>query len=900
MRQASDVLRCIRSHADVVVFALTWTAALVVYVTRGLSPLFPWLATALLMVGGWVIYGRSARIRDSWQGRVPGWFVAVLPYVLATAVVLISLGPLLLSQPINQDHAHHYMNTAIQVDLIRSGHLFGWTDRVSTGLPFGDLYGTGVYLTTAALTLLSAGWIPLDVSYTAGFIAAWLVPALAVVAWSRRLGAGPVGATLAASAFALDPGGDREGGWLYSFFHGVWPQFFATGLLMWGLLALARLVEKPTTRRLAAAVLLMGSSVWAHPMNAVNLAIVSALFLGVLPLASPDEDRGEIAPLRAVGWTLAAVVLSGVVAMGWFSHLLQGDDSMVDHTAYWQPLSELGDRMLWGAPFDNHVVIVGILALVGLLACVRRARLSDTWVVAMIVVLLVIGSMDLLISLDLGISSKHQLFMYRRLSMTVKPLWFAAAGVGATQLFRGLASHPRPGNKWLRVAALVAVAPIVAATVGSMSTLVRSPAGRPLTVRNAQVAGDLAAVSAHLSDKRNRVGGGPLRVGYLRAHGEHGEYALLPFAEQGFGYVPNQPPPCQTFVRMNTVASLQALRWLGASLAVTHGSQKVRGATLLGTYGTFKVYDLGDNPTYPVSIKGAGSFQVLDWRPMYRRLRLEGVNEASELVLGFPYYKKWKATAHGASVPVRSSTGKGVRHATSVTGLRDGEIELVFKDTSFEKASLVACLLVVLAGLAGLFAPARPLPWLIEPRRIRYVRGLVLGLAVLGAVTLVVVTVRLRSKALSRTWGEPGRDVLSVLHQQRPSAFSYAPWHYCVRPHDRNPRPGCSEAILEPTLVAGPRRGNNIPACLRLGVPDQGNARIDFELPEGTTVVRGRLHRVHASVSSVEVVLGERVHELGAVEAFRLETGGARHVTFRFENGGSTAQVCLELVALGP
>ena len=211
-----------------------------------------WLAVALVALAAPTLVQPLQRITEglkesllwkSWRERVP--------FLLVTLAVFLAWWPISIGElPISQDHANHFLATQIFVDdLVRQGAFFGWSDRISTGLPFGDVYGTSVYLVTGLLNLLSFGLIPLEISYCFGLLLVWLIPAWAIVSWARKLGCGPWGAALAGVAFVWDIGADREGGWVYSMFHGVWPQVLATGLWLWALLLLFRLTEKPTWRR---------------------------------------------------------------------------------------------------------------------------------------------------------------------------------------------------------------------------------------------------------------------------------------------------------------------------------------------------------------------------------------------------------------------------------------------------------------------------------------------------------------------------------------------------------------------------------------------------------------------------------------------------------------------------
>jgi hypothetical protein len=200
-----------------------------------------WGAVALLLFAGGELVRRfgpglaeRAKLRLS---GVLGRGRQLAPYAFVTLVTLWLLGPVALGQmPATQDHASHYLATDIFVkDMIGSGRLFGWTERLGAGYPFGDLYPTLSYLVTGLLHLVTLGRVPLDVSYAFGMTLIWLILALGVARLAHRLANGWA-AAFAGIAIAADPGADREGGWGYAMFHGVWTQQLAVGFWVLALL----------------------------------------------------------------------------------------------------------------------------------------------------------------------------------------------------------------------------------------------------------------------------------------------------------------------------------------------------------------------------------------------------------------------------------------------------------------------------------------------------------------------------------------------------------------------------------------------------------------------------------------------------------------------------------------
>lgn len=832
----------------------------------GTNQVLHWLAFALfLLAANVVLPGASAAFRAEMVGVAPLW-EKWGAYVLTLGVVLWALGPVSLGQmPISQDHANHYLATRIFVeDLVWKGRWFGWTDRISTGLPFGDVYATSIYVVTGLLSLLSFGLISFQTSYSFGMILVWLVPCWAIVAWTKRLTGGVWPAVFAGAFFVLDVGGNREGGWIYSMFHGVWPQLFATGVWLWGILAVFRLLEKRTWRRFSWVALLAGWSLWLHPMNAVNwlitgILLVLVLFVpgkreaeeGVGEAAQGDEaedgfayEQGGVRARRGGFWVVVALSIAVFVGFGWLSRMLVAAPEMKRYVAYWKSLPALGLDVWSGHLFQYQLPLVGLLALVGLLVVLRKATRFGLLTVLAWAVFLTVGGMDFISSFDLGVGEKGWMFMFRRFSVSAKPLWYACAGVGLGVVWKG-AWNVFGTRAWLqgpmRWVVLLLLAPMVSALYASSFFLVHSPAADPLTAKRARLDQDLVRLRAFLQAERKKRKDGLLRVIHWR--GKSGNYTLLPIAEAKWSYLPTYRPPCQTLEWINARRDLKMMRWLGGSLLISYVPTKRRGLSLYKRIGKFYVYRVAGAKAYPVMLKGQGRFQVKRWRDMEKRFVLRGVTKSSVLVVGFPPYRKWEARQGGRLLKMGPYSTRGYRFS-QISGLRDGEVVLRFRDRGFERVAFALSVLLVLALCIGIgWGGGSFLPQVVSDRGLR-----LLGVSVFlcfvggGLATLLILQERGRSAVnLEWTRGEKGMRVIDVLHRRGPFRFVYHPRPFCVRPFTR--RVGrCNERRFLPHLRLGTRRGRRLPACVRFGVPGKGKASLSFRLPRGGMLLKGRLH----------------------------------------------------------
>lgn len=830
------------------------------------------------------------------------------------AVFLGSFWPMLSGKmPVTQDHAHHYFQTRILLDeLLADGHIFGWTDRISTGIPFGDVYGTGVYFITAAGHLLSFGLLGEQTSYSLGLLVVWGLSIAAVALWARRLDrASWFTPFFAGTAYLLDVGGDREGGWLYGMFHAVWPQQLATALWLLGMLALFELARKPTTRRLALSVLTVGAAFWAHPMNALNYLFIAPLLIGIhlLPDTSTDQPRGE-AGERGI-WIIFALGLAGLIGLGWVSHMLGASGSVKQFQASWLTLEQMG-RALWQAKlFDHHLAIVGVLGLVGLGATWVKKERFAWFTLAAFFFFALFGSAELVLLTDAGLHPDNPLFMYRRLTLSLKPLWYALAGVGAGVVFEALwararrAANTTPARARRAVLAVLA-APLLWNLATQVSVIAPGPVARPLTADQANLSEDFARVTELLNQRADALGTDHIkRVAYTHKRGESSDHALIPIADAGFGYLPSRPPPCQAYKTLNTTRANPSERarrlWdiLGVSALITHSPREIEGATLLAKLDHFHVYELEPRSPWPVELEGPGALTVTSWGSQYREIKLTGTDETSRLVLGWPPYKKWTASLDGAPRSLTPYRVEGMTLA-SISGLRDGVLVLDYEDGRFERITITLAALVILLCLVLLIrrdAPlGRPAPALVS---VWISRAALAGAGALAAGFVAVLVYR-GERGVQSEWGKghPGHEVSRVLHHKTPSAFTYTPESYCVRTFTRDPRPGCDEWDLEPRLATAPTRGKKLPACMKFGVPGGGQTTLTFSIAPDEELVVGRVHTGRST--KVEVVAGpdDSVLRAGG-KAFTLETSGARELTFTVTaKQRSTASVCLELVTL--
>ncbi len=927
-----------------------WFAQLSITALGG-SPIVGWCATFLLLLTlPWLwrqpqtLRGREW-IKSLWPSGMDG---SRTPYLLVTLVLVVALWPIPVGTlPISQDHGNHYLATHIFVyDMVANGHLFGWTDRIGVGLPFGDVYGTMAYLVTGALTLLSFGLLPLSVSYSFGIFLVWWIPSMAIVAWARRLGVGSLAPVVAGCLFVLDAGGDREGGWVYSMFHGVWPQLLATGVWLWTLLSLVRLMEKQTWRRFGAVIVLTGLALWAHPMNAINLPLSSALLvMWSLLKWGPDES----ATSSSVGglWSFLALGLGGIIGCLWLVHLFVAAPYLGEYTAYWKSLPSLMHGLLQGELFDNQIAAFGLLSLVGIVGVWRRQQRLGLFSLVLCAGFLLVGSMDLFALFDLGLHPSHKLFMFRRLSVSIKPFWFVFAGIGTALLWEGWQriSVTRAVPLPAKILFGVAMAPLVWSSAVAMPRLIKSPVLRTMTAERAELTLHLKRIRQAMRQESKRFPKRILRMVQWRANRGDGSYGLFLVADENWSSLPTSTPPCQAFVWGNALPNFKMMKWFGATHLLSLVPQKRSDLTLLVRSGRYFLYRIELKQTsYPVRLEGPGKVEVLSWKPMQRRLRLSGVSFKSRLIIGLPPYHKWvlryepqttgrgsQNSNHKSQLSLKLYPWKGFR-ISRVSGLSNGILTLTYQSKTIEVIFLWLGGFVLLLALVFLGLGHRELPLRLTEawgHRISLFSGWFLMAGIVGGFLMLFW---LQEVAVQSEYAEPKFPrVLQVLHSRGLSSFDYSPKPYCVPPFDRRLRTSCHEYDLKPRLVPGPRRWerlpknirvvpgaenyantqakqskrlgirywNRIPSCLLFGIPGRGKSVLRFRLPPNTRLLKGQFHWSHGEIYRI-LLLNGKPHLLSGHKPFRIALSPhTKDVMLIVHSRKHMQKICLELVALG-
>ncbi|MBC8071462.1 MAG: hypothetical protein IAG13_24255, partial [Deltaproteobacteria bacterium] len=704
------------------------------------------------------------------------WVRARAPLLVLIAIAGVLLWPLVCGEPpASRDHAIHYFQARILVDeMLPSGRLSGWTDRLNHGFPYGEGYPTLGYLWVSAVHLLGFGVVDLRASYAWGLLGVWalslwgvwqlaaLVTRDVLERWQgeaddpERHRIAAWAGCAAALAWLLDPGAARQGGWNYLMFHGVWPQLLSVALWVASLVAIAWCSRAPSLRRIAIAAVLVAGGLLAHPFGLLTTACSALSFAIVMAVA--DDARTRPGRFRVL---VAIHALGVALAFGGLATFLAAAGEMGRSPVAWSELGELAAKLATGDLFTGTWVYAGAFAVIGLGLALWSGR-TVAWVCASTAIgMLVLASQDAITVLRLDLlTAAFKNLQFPRFAIALKPFVFAFAGVGVTVVLRAAwtswATRATSVRRVHRVFVAIVLAPVLGAMLGRLDLFARRPIGAIDTLADSGHADDELALREALQAEASTTA--ELRVAFLRSGMGGGTYPLFSIADAGGAAVLDGHVPTVNFVYNVERRAPPVLRRLG----VTHVIHDLplpdeEGAlasylTPLGVFGPYSLSRL-DLPVEsgPRFARGTGSFRELERGP--QSLVLEVETNGAELSLSRAPSERWQWTLDGEPLePIIGSVPGGGIDLLGVELLHGGRLELGWAMGELERRgpwiSAVAALLTMLALGFG-----RPLRW----RTRAHDRNTVLiARMVLAAVFVLLVfgVLRRQRHQLAVTWNE--------------------------------------------------------------------------------------------------------------------------------------------------
>ncbi len=815
-----------------------------------------WLGTALILISAW-------ELRFFAHRPLPKLRLAAPVLVLVGAYVALFWELLLGRPPGSRDHAIHYFQTRLLWDeLIPSGRLWGWSGSLGAGYPYGESYPVAGYLLGGLCNAATFGLVGPRESYAWGIAITWALGAVAVgwlahaiVSTLRR--DDPLAARWAFCAGGLlwlfDAGASRQGGWNYLLFHGVWPQMFSAVLWALSLTLSVRALERPSPRRIAAAALLLGASVAAHPFG----MLAAAASAGLLLISILMRPAAMPAPLRTWGLVHfgAAAVSVGVVLV-----FLGSADGMARSPVQWSPLGQISYDTLTGGLFPTHWAWLGPLFILGVLAIVRRPSALGLLSLFLCAALVVLGSHESMtvLRLDLVVSAFKNL-QFPRYTIELKPVFFAIAGVGAVLLpaaVRSVVSLPRPsrGRAWL-LAALAA--PFLASFAPDLGRLKTRPVGALDTLEANPEGVDEAAMLAVLREEASALKG-PLKVAYLRTGMGGGMFPIYAITDANAELVLDGHIAAVNFkhrIRRDPLG----YDALGVTHVIYDRALPEREApfasrlTELGRFGRYHLARYTPVTTMPRVTVQHGVARLITDEAEHVVIAVDTPRPSAVLLRQAPHLR-WEATFEGEPIdilPAKRVTGLTL---LSVNVPGSGELELTYRRTAGERVAGWVSLFAWVLGL-GALTRGRPLRFRRRPTLVASVPVIVVG----GVLAFIGVE-RTQATNLERTWQDFAADrayrgaaladedasedqrarLVRDLIDENAVVFTRNPSRVCNGLTGKDVLAGCSEAEHQP-VRATTYRTPYLFRCLEFGVPPGGVVKI--ELGSGGHDVLGRITR---------------------------------------------------------
>ncbi len=792
-----------------------------------------------------------------------------VPYVVVAIAFVALFWELLLGRPpASRDHAIHYFQTQLLwSELIPSGRLWGWNSDLGAGYPFGESYPVLGYLLTGLSHALSFGLVDLRTSYAWGiaftwalgtFAIGWLAHGIVTALPGKREGNAAGWAFCAAGLLWLfDAGASRQGGWNYLLFHGVWPQMFSAVLWTLSLSLSGRAICGPSARRIAAAALVLGASVAAHPFGMLAAAASGGISLVVLLLF---RTLGP-APLRTWAWVHGAAIAmsAGVVLV-----FLGSATGMARSPVQWSPLGQIGYELATGTLFATHWAWLGPLFVLGAIIIVRRPSPAGVLTLLLVATLIVLGSHESMtvLRLDLLVSGFKNL-QFPRYTIEFKPLMFAIAGVGAISLpaaVRGVSPKlmSSRGRAWLVAATM---APFVATLVPDLGRFSTRPVGaldtleaHPEGAHEAELSSALRAQAAALPPDV------PLKVAFLRSAMGGGMYPIYSVTDAGGQLVLDGHVAAVNFKhRIRRAAEGYD------ALGITHvihdrpvpESDETFNARLrpLGEFGDYTLSRYVPIETMPRATSDHGSVRVVEDATEYVVVEV-ATDQPTRVVLRQAPHVRWQASFDGEPVeivPTKRTVGLTL---LSVTVPRSGSLEFTYHRKPREVVGGWLSLLACLVGLAAL-ALGRPLRFRDRPS---WTRSRLTAVMLVTGLLGLVAAAWMQARKLEQTWqhfaaeraygtaASPLDDgpaskragLVRDLVDDDALELRRRPSRVCNGLGGKDVLEGCSEAEHAP-VAATTYREPYLYRCVEFGVPPGGI--VEIPLGSGDHDVLGRLQR---------------------------------------------------------
>lgn len=427
-----------------------------------------------------------SRTRRAWA---LAWRLAPAIFVVALALALIWPAPIG-KMPMSQDHTVHLARAWMFGELLKSGHVLGWSSYWYFGFPLGELYPVSGDILCAIFRGLSFGFLPWSSCYALAFTVGYVVQGLALLRVSRALGLGAAPGVIAAVLLYLDPGVLREGGWSYTVHYGVWLQPVACSLVWWAFAELAMSLKAEgdawRTRKLVLPAALLGIALLSHPIAMPMIAASSVLFVLIMGFRQQ--------PGRVLLATTLVVGVGSALSAWWVLPLMSNRHWMANFGTLFSDIGTMLGRVLGGQWARHMSPAIGWIINIGIVWCIAKGNRFAKFTAIFGVLLWSMSTSDLFFGLRLDwLSESFRYLQYQRFIICAKPALYLSAGYVLIAIIRfavaRFAAGDRDRRSWLQLVLglVLATGGIVVLGLGAVHEARKNGVGR---IRIDRVSGD--------------------------------------------------------------------------------------------------------------------------------------------------------------------------------------------------------------------------------------------------------------------------------------------------------------------------------------------------------------------------------------------------------------------------
>ena len=624
-----------------------------------------------------------------------GW-LGTLP---VAALALFLMRPVLSGgAPTSSDHmAHLFQSWDLWTHRLAGLRVGGWSDWWFFGYPAGELYHPGTDLWVAAWRIATLGLLEWADGYALAFVVFFVFSGLALYRYgARELGwiAGMLGAAL----WLLDRGEYEQGGWLYTVRAGVWPQALGLAFFFAGLTWLERALTSARPRHMAAAAVLLGCGVLAHPMDLVLMGLCLPL-----PWLARAMTRRSVGPHALLVPGAVAVLAAGLAAFWWLPLAVR--TSWTEAVGYpWLPAAELLSGLWNGTLFPGTPGwVIPLGALGGVLAVVRR-RPGGVLLLLLFAVLMALASSEISMGLaELTGSEALGRFQYRRFTIPAKACLFLLAGYPVQCLLDGawaLAGSPRLATNrqaWVRGGLALATTALAAGLLSWQAPALHTHL-ETLDLPTANSAGqwqDYQALNASIRATKAE------RPGFWRIAYEGREHDQFFWSAPVYNGVPGYKPGftcCRIFRQIPQGQDDALYRTLSVGMVVSKGPADRPGLTLMEQHGELFAYSFDDFQAERWTLEGPGTVLSKRFEREHIELQLEGTGPTSRLRLHVAGFSRWNATMDGQPVDIGAATpSPGQPPILMEFPVSDGALTLRYRRQLIDWLGMLASTLTLVA-----------------------------------------------------------------------------------------------------------------------------------------------------------------------------------------------------------